>query len=747
MPPRQRQIDDWHPRLLVALEARYQLALRQNRNNQNTLRQALEALRRSTKPVHVQKGGNNKGMIRGLPAAINAGVQQLIFRIIKGEEPVVPAGFDPDDINEDGHNGEARLPKRPLSADVRNDTTYKQRKYRDSIYAILAALWEGYNGAMGRELFTKEVQRRAARYCDMEIEYDWRTGRHGVWKAKDGLIANGYVLERRQHLNQKFYYLTERGAQLCFLLFNDKFHPSHGDYPLVEPRARPFTHEEIFGGGGGAVAAPPAVPLPVGGGGQRGVVTPVASRGPPGNVRTIHDYPAAGGGGILGGGGGFGDDYGAFDDDDYDDVPLRGPGGGLGGLGGFGGGLGGPARPAPASDRKPLPPFGDAAGAAGATADDVERIRRQRLLLLDPTCREQLRGLLAMGLSDDEAWTLYAQGAARDPPPAAPETDTQDDADYRATVEASKATAAAAEAAAALREALDLSRVEDESRRMALALDAVDAADADDEDDAEELRVALQLSRHLAEQQRHPPQSQSQRSDGPDGSVGSRSGGRRSPIVVDFDDFDAGGFWAAQGDYRDVDGFVVVPCDSDDDAGDGDGDGDCGGVIDVDAPLAPMTTPLAARQRSTGGVGSSSGAAAVGRSGSSSARKRQATATLAAVLVLDAVDEEPPLPLPPATPLRDGGAASDVDETPRAKRRRLCTTTAAARSLAGVTVDLTDAAVTAPSAPSVGGSSSGGGGGGGGEVIELLDDSLRDDDDARDGDGDTCDTAASPAGN
>lgn len=733
MPPRQRQIDDWHPRLLVALEARYQLALRQNRNNQNTLRQALEALRRSTKPVHVQKGGNNKGMIRGLPAAINAGVQQLIFRIIKGEEPVVPAGFDPDDINEDGHNGEARLRKRPLSADVRNDTTYKRRKYRDSIYAILAALWEGYNGAMGRELFTKEVQRRAARYCDMEIEYDWRTGRHGVWKAKDGLIANGYVLERRQHLNQKFYYLTERGAQLCFLLFNDKFHPSHGDYPLVEPRARPFTREEIFGGGG-AVAAPPAAPLPVGGGGQRGVVTPVAPRGPPGNVRTIHDYPAAGGGGILGGGGAFGDDYGAFDDDDYDDVPLRGPGGGLGG----------PTRPAPftpASDRKPLPPFGDAAGAAGVTADDVERIRRQRLLLLlDPTCREQLRSLLAMGLSDDEVWTLYAQGAARDPPPAAPETDTQDDADYRATVEASKATAADAEAAAELREALDLSRVEDESRRLALALDAAD----EDDDDAEELRVALQLSRHLAEQQRHPSQSQSQRPDGPDGSVGSCSGGRRSPIVIDFDDFDAGGFWAAQGDYRDVDGFVVVPCDSDDDAGDG--DGDSGGVIDIDAPLAPMTTPLAARQRSTGGVGSSSGAAAVGRSGSS-ARKRPATAPLAAVLVLDAVDEEPPLPLPPATPLRDSGAASDVNETPRPKRRRLCATTAAARSLASVTVDLTDAAVTAPSAPSAGGSSSGGGG-----EVELLDDSLRDDDvGGADGDGDgardRCDTAASPAGN
>lgn len=48
---------------------------------------------RSTKLVHVQKDGKNKGTIHGLPAPIN-------------EEPVVPACFDPDDIKEDCHNSE-----------------------------------------------------------------------------------------------------------------------------------------------------------------------------------------------------------------------------------------------------------------------------------------------------------------------------------------------------------------------------------------------------------------------------------------------------------------------------------------------------------------------------------------------------------------------------------------------------------------------------------------------------------------
>lgn len=34
-----------------------------------------------------------------------------------------------------------------------------------------------------------------------------------------------------------FYSLTRRGAIACYWLFNEQFHPDHGNYELIEPRA------------------------------------------------------------------------------------------------------------------------------------------------------------------------------------------------------------------------------------------------------------------------------------------------------------------------------------------------------------------------------------------------------------------------------------------------------------------------------------------------------------------------------
>lgn len=60
-------IDDWKDRLLEALDVRRAEAVRNNHLNQNTLNDAFRAIQASRLMIRIQKGGQRKGEVVGIP--------------------------------------------------------------------------------------------------------------------------------------------------------------------------------------------------------------------------------------------------------------------------------------------------------------------------------------------------------------------------------------------------------------------------------------------------------------------------------------------------------------------------------------------------------------------------------------------------------------------------------------------------------------------------------------------------------
>eukprot|EP00960_Hanusia_phi_P031464 749300-Hanusia_phi.AAC.12 len=213
--------EDWHEQLIEAAQARYRYAVRMNHRNQNCWRDAVHLLEGSRKRICLQKGGQNAGVVVGLPAKLAPTVVQVLTRIVKGDEEVVLR--EHRDCAETG---------------ISEDSVVRRRRYRDSAYAILAALWLEYEGPEENPQPTIVVQRRAQKFTDNPMEYDWRSRAHGAWKAKDDLVKKKMVREFVGMGNGgKSYSLTSLGARACFYIFNEMFHPKVFDqYALVEPR-------------------------------------------------------------------------------------------------------------------------------------------------------------------------------------------------------------------------------------------------------------------------------------------------------------------------------------------------------------------------------------------------------------------------------------------------------------------------------------------------------------------------------
>ena len=218
---RQSNKEDWHEQLIEAAQARYRYAVRMNHRNQNCWRDAVNLLEGSRKRICLQKGGQNAGVVVGLPPKLAPTVVQVLTRIVKGEEEVV-----------------LREHRDCTETDISEDSVVRRRRYRDSAYAILAALWLEYEGPEENPQPTIVVQRRAQKHTDNPMEYDWRSRAHGAWKAKDDLVKKKMVKEFVGIGNGgKSYALTRLGARVCFYIFTEMFHPKIFDqYALIEPR-------------------------------------------------------------------------------------------------------------------------------------------------------------------------------------------------------------------------------------------------------------------------------------------------------------------------------------------------------------------------------------------------------------------------------------------------------------------------------------------------------------------------------
>lgn len=216
-PRKPRVVDDWHDRLIIAAQARHTSAVRNNNRNQNAWKDAVTRLEKSRVKIYIPKSGQNAGNVVGIPAGINPTIVQTLTKIALGEEEVLL----PQHEGRVAHN-------------VTDESVIRKRSYRDSAYAILAALWLEYQGPGQNPQPTAAVQHRAQRFTDHEMTYDYRTRKQGAWKAKDDLKRKNLINEENNGM--KYYSLTLIGAKACYHMFNEMFHPSKGPYELVQPR-------------------------------------------------------------------------------------------------------------------------------------------------------------------------------------------------------------------------------------------------------------------------------------------------------------------------------------------------------------------------------------------------------------------------------------------------------------------------------------------------------------------------------
>ena len=251
---------NWLPELILAAQCRYTLAVKNNYRNQEAWGDAVRLLQQSQKPIYIQRSVQNAGTVKGIPTKIdNQEISQVLQNVVYEREPILkdgvviapgqnltgPGGGSPQDILEAGR-------------------AVRTMKYRDSTYALLAALYENYQGP-GRhsDMGTKTFQQSAAKYTDLDIVGNWRMGPPGAWKAKDKLVKKGWCDERRENGNNKFYHLTQLGARVAAHIFT-KFCPP--DYNEVKNAYGTITADGLFhpngafgygggGGGGGAAAA------------------------------------------------------------------------------------------------------------------------------------------------------------------------------------------------------------------------------------------------------------------------------------------------------------------------------------------------------------------------------------------------------------------------------------------------------------------------------------------------------------
>eukprot|EP01041_Mallomonas_annulata_P000302 gene302-543_t len=212
---------DWHEDLVDACNARYRYSHFHNKKDQNSWKDALNILRESQDHIYIQKGGQKQGHVIGIPKKIKSiSILQVLMNIVNEEEPVLKPEHNGLDDNND------------LS--VEDTKFFRDRKYRDSAYALLAAMYMNTT-SMPTILYEDQIKRSARNFTDEPIDYDHRAHKFGVWKSVDTLVRPHQLVHKDSGQRPYNYSLTQTGFQFCHALFNKKFHPSKGPYVLVKP--------------------------------------------------------------------------------------------------------------------------------------------------------------------------------------------------------------------------------------------------------------------------------------------------------------------------------------------------------------------------------------------------------------------------------------------------------------------------------------------------------------------------------
>ena len=237
-----RGCKDWHEDLILAAQCRYNEALTKNYQNQDRWGEAVRYLQESRNPIYIQPSGQFAGSVKGLPSKITCNlIVQVLSAVVRGAEPVLS-------------NGVAVVPGQSLTGpgggptqdQLLRDKLVRTMQYRSSSYALLAALYENYQGLGGEsDMDTSLFKQLAAKYSDIPVDGNYRIpGDKGTWAAKEKLKKKFWCDERKGHRNMKFYRITQLGARVAFHIFETKFIPP--DYIKVKNDHGTVTEDGIF---------------------------------------------------------------------------------------------------------------------------------------------------------------------------------------------------------------------------------------------------------------------------------------------------------------------------------------------------------------------------------------------------------------------------------------------------------------------------------------------------------------------
>lgn len=209
--------DDWGARLVQHASAQFAVATRENRQSQNHWQKALKMLQEVTRPIFLNK--KNTGDPMNLPAGLNIKVRDNLVQVMRRQAPCLSLG--------DSANTHEPVP-------LQETTFFKNRNYKDSAYFLMASMYE-LTRVQDTKLTKQTILRPEAKQHlreDIPLDFDYRTGKQGAWKAMAGLVDDGFVSQARGFGVNHLHWLTKLGYRMCHLLFHVK---DFGDGPRPRP--------------------------------------------------------------------------------------------------------------------------------------------------------------------------------------------------------------------------------------------------------------------------------------------------------------------------------------------------------------------------------------------------------------------------------------------------------------------------------------------------------------------------------
>ena len=185
----------WNEDLVRALDARHQKAQREGKRDVHLWRTGRDKILAVRKDIYMYRNGN----IANLPNNLKKTVQRLCEDVIRGVKNVYPDGHVPTD--QEREHPSTPLPSAARATSMASDTNnpfhndhyMKKITIRGGAFAILMA----FRYSLTEILTKRDICREAQKFCDSEMESNFRAGRtNGAWKSKDTLTNRGFVKEQ-----------------------------------------------------------------------------------------------------------------------------------------------------------------------------------------------------------------------------------------------------------------------------------------------------------------------------------------------------------------------------------------------------------------------------------------------------------------------------------------------------------------------------------------------------------------------